>query len=206
MGSLMVPIVLLVIMLIGGAVFFVVIKRQEKKASIHNDKINLKTEKKVEGLKRKNESVPKEDIFKFMEFEKIIDDMIVQNKGTKFTMVIKCKGINYDLMSEVEQLSVEEGFITFLNTLRFPIQLYVQVQNIDLKKNVKLYNDRVEALKDQFDQANEEYNYAINSLDSSDEDIAIAEYNKRSIQNVMEYASDITKYVERLSLNKNLLQ
>lgn len=67
-------------------------------------------------------------------------------------MVVQCKGINYDLMSEVEQLAVEEGFITFLNTLRYPIQIYVQAQNIDLKKSIKLYSDRVQNLRDEYDE------------------------------------------------------
>ena len=69
--------------------------------------------------------------------------MIIQKKG-KFLMVIECQGINYDLMSDVEQLAVEEGFITFLNTLTSPIQLYVQAQNLDLKGTIKVYKEHVD--------------------------------------------------------------
>ena len=46
-------------------------------------------------------------------------------------------------MSEIEQMAVEEGFIMFLNTLKFPIQLYVQTKSIDLAENVKKYNEKV---------------------------------------------------------------
>lgn len=141
-----------------------------------------------------------------MEFDKILDDMIVQDKENRFTMAIKCKGINYDLMSEVEQLAVEEGFITFLNTIRFPIQLYVQAQNIDLKNSVKIYNDRLTTVREQFDHINTEYNHVLNSLDSTDEEIKNIERERTSIQNVLEYATDIVRYVERLSINKSLLQ
>ena len=65
-------------------------------------------------------------VFNFMEFDKIEDNMIVQKKGKKFLMVVKCQGINYDLMSGVEKNSVEQGFIQYLNTLRTPIQIYIQ--------------------------------------------------------------------------------
>ena len=49
------------------------------------------------------------------EFEKVEDNMIIQKKG-KYLMVLECQGINYDLMSEMEMASVEQGFIEFLNT------------------------------------------------------------------------------------------
>ncbi|MEG0873079.1 MAG: hypothetical protein RSD14_03495, partial [Clostridia bacterium] len=142
MDGVIIPVILMVVLCVFGITFMVVTSRQSKKNSINKDGKgkngengenvnNSKSDKKT-----KKEDIPKEDMFKFMEFDRILDNMIVQNNGSKFTMAVKCKGINYDLMSEVERLSIEEGFITFLNTLRFPIQLYVQAQNIDLKKNV----------------------------------------------------------------------
>ena len=42
-----------------------------------------------------------------MGFDKIEDNMIIQKKGKKFLMIVKCQGINYDLMSGVEKTSVE---------------------------------------------------------------------------------------------------
>ena len=43
-------------------------------------------------------------------------------------MVVECQGINYDLMSQEEKVSVEEGFSQFLNTLKEPVQLYIQTR------------------------------------------------------------------------------
>ncbi len=51
-----------------------------------------------------------------MQFDKIEDNMIVQDKGPKYLMVIECEGINYDLMSQMEKTAVEAGFVQFLNT------------------------------------------------------------------------------------------
>ncbi|MEG1204395.1 MAG: hypothetical protein RSE00_03915, partial [Clostridia bacterium] len=123
MTTVIVPIILLGMLIIFGTVFFLITSSQQKKNSI-----NKKDKQKENSTK---DNIPRKDMFDFMEFDRILDDMIVQENGSKFTMAVKCKGINYDLMSDVERLSVEEGFITLLNTLRFPIQLYVQAQNID---------------------------------------------------------------------------
>lgn len=141
-----------------------------------------------------------------MEFDEISDNMIIQNKGTRYTMMIQCKGINYDLMSDVEQLSVEEGFITFLNTLTSPIQLYVQAQNLDLKGTIKVYKQHVDKIKEEFENVNQEYNRVNEAFDSTKEEISNIEKERNKTLNVYEYASDIVNYVERISLNKSLLQ
>ncbi len=203
--SVLIPVILLIVLLVFGVFFMVSISKQN---SSTKDSKNLQSDNNKKNVKNESQKteVMKEDVFKFMEFDRILDSMIVQNNGQKYTMVIKCKGINYDLMSENEQLAVEEGFITFLNTLRFPIQLYVQAQNIDLKKTISKYNENLQGILTEYDQITNEYNQTINSLDATKEDIKKAEYNKKSVQNVLEYATDIVKYVERLSVNKSLLQ
>ena len=141
-----------------------------------------------------------------MEFDKILNNMIVQNGGSRFTMAIKCKGINYDLMSEVEQLSVEEGFITFLNTLKYPIQLYVQAQNVDLKKVIEKYKENIIPYQEKFDEINKEYAKIASSFDVDEKRLNRITKERDSITNVYEYANDMINYVEHMSGNKNLLQ
>ena len=85
----------------------------------------------------------KHDVMKFMEFDKIEDDMIIQENGNKFVMVLRCQGINYDLMSETEMLAVEEGFSNFLNTLKYPIQLYVQARSLNLEESINSYKEKI---------------------------------------------------------------
>ncbi len=204
MESLIFPLILLVILAIFAIVFFVVTKKQEKGALANANKNNNK--KNTTNTKSNSDGVKKEDVFKFLEFDRILDDMIVQNNGTKFTMAIKCKGINYDLMSDVEQISVEEGFITFLNTLRYPIQLYVQAQNVDLKGAINKYKQNIGGIVSEFQRVDEEYNKIVDSFDSSEDEINKVESERNKVLNVYEYAADIINYVERLSLNKSLLQ
>ena len=159
------------------------------------------------SVKEKNDKgIARKDIFNFMEFDKIADNMIIQEKGNKFTMVIQCKGINYDLMSEVEQMAVEEGFITFLNTLKYPIQLYVQARAIDLKQSMNIYKQSLDVLQEQYKSADDEYSKLANSLDANYTKIKEAKMEREKKAHILDYAQDITKYVERISLNKHILQ
>lgn len=202
------PIVMLVLLGGFGVAFFVITKKQQKATSVIENNTKTTSSNKSNSNKKENKTntIPKEDVFKFMEFDKIMDNMIIQNKGTKFTMIVQCKGINYDLMSDVEQLSIEEGFITFLNTLRYPIQLYVQAQNLDLKGTIKVYKENISHVKEDFETANEEYNKVNEAFDSTKDEINKVKNKRNKILNVYEYANDIVNYVERISLNKSLLQ
>lgn len=202
-GSIIVPVVMLVILGAFGIFMFVFTKKQEKKEQ-GND--NAKSKSSSDNKKSNTKELKKEDVFNFMEFDEISDNMIIQNKGTKYTMMIQCKGINYDLMSDVEQLAVEEGFITFLNTLTAPIQLYVQAQNLDLKGTIKVYKEHVDKIRNEFEVINSEYNKINEAFDSTQDEINRIEKERNKTLNVYEYASDIVNYVERISLNKSLLQ
>lgn len=206
LSSLAFPAILLGVLLIFGVVFMIITKKQHSKASINSENKNSNNSEKTNNTKNSNTNVQKEDVFNFLEFDRILDNMIVQNDGTKFTMAIKCKGINYDLMSDMEQIAVEEGFITFLNTLRYPIQLYVQAQNIDLKSAINKYRENIKGIEEEFETVNKEYNDIQEQFDAKKEDIKKIENNRTKILNVYEYANDIVNYVERLSLNKSLLQ
>lgn len=200
MGSSAFSLVLLGILGIFGVVFYFVNK---KRMGTETPSSNQKTTGKEN---EKTSEVRKEDVFNFMEFDKIQDDMIVQNKGQKYTMAIKCKGINYDLMSDVEQMAVEEGFITFLNTLKYPIQLYVQAQNIDLKGAINTYKENISGIKQDFEDRDSEYTKVVEAFDSTQDEIDEAAQKREEVLNVYEYANDIISYVERMSMNKNLLQ
>lgn len=154
----------------------------------------------------KKAEIQRKDIFKFIEFDKIVDDMIMQEKESKYTMVIQCKGINYDLMSEIEQIAVEEGFITFLNTLKSPIQIYVQARAINLKTSLDMYKGKVDDINQKFAESTEKLKKLSDNINVSDNELREAQLQREKFSNIAEYAQDITRYVEKLSLNKHMLQ
>lgn len=62
----------------------------------------------------------------------IRDGIVIMNDGT-FRAVIMCKSINFDLMSPQEREAVEFSFQGFLNSLYFPVQIFIRSQKVDLR-------------------------------------------------------------------------
>ncbi len=211
----------LILVGILGAIFAVILfgkkdDKNSKKSEIDNTN-NVKQDTSLTSksselngrkqvLQKNDKNIPRKDMFDFMEFDRIADNMIIQNKESRYTMVIQCKGINYDLMSEIEQMSIEEGFITFLNTLKFPIQLYVQARAVDLKKSMDIYKNSVSELESQFKIADEEYKAASNEINMDFQKVKNAKNERDRFAHILDYAQDITRYVEKISLNKHVLQ
>lgn len=201
--------IILIIGLVAGGIAFLVMSMGKKKTDTKNEKGKKNEEDAITDgtIKRKSgKEVPRKDVIDFMEFDRIVDNMILQEHESKYTMVLQCKGINYDLMSDIEQLAIEEGFIVFLNTLKFPVQLYVQARAIDLKKSMNIYQDSVDEIVNKFNAADENYKALINEIDVDFNRVAAAKEERDRYANILEYAQDITRYVERISLNKNILQ
>lgn len=167
---------------------------------------NEKQKNKQGAVERNSKHVVQRDMNEFIKFDKIANDMIYQNDGERYTMAIQCKGINYYLMSEIEQMSIEEGFIMFLNTLKFPIQIYVQTKSIDLSKNIKGYHEKVEGFLEKQNEATARYVEVEDDVDATQDQVDYLKREKIKYTNIAEYAYDITKYVERLALNKYMLQ
>lgn len=201
--------IILLIGLVAGGIAFLVMSLSKKKTE-KKSKDSKKSEEEVitDGtVKRKTgKEIPRKNVLDFMEFDRIVDNMILQENESKYTMVLQCKGINYDLMSDIEQLAIEEGFIVFLNTLKFPVQLYVQARAIDLKKSMDIYQQSVDDIVMKYNDAQEAYKALTNDIDVDFNRIAVAKEQRDRYANILEYAQDITRYVERISLNKNILQ
>lgn len=182
-------------------IVFVVLKIKSSKPK--NKKIQKSSAQK--GQAPGSQSYNKQSIFKFMEFDKINDNMIVQNDGKRFLMVIECQGINYDLMSGLEKNSVEQGFLQFLNTLRYPIQIYVQTRTVNLTKSITTYKDRIEEISKQYVNKQMEYNQKARSGQYTRDELDRERFELTRQRNLYEYGLDIVNNTERMSLNRNIL-
>lgn len=67
-----------------------------------------------------------------LQIGEIRDGIVIMNDGT-FRAVIMCKSINFDLMSPQEREAVEFSFQGFLNSLYFPIQIFIRSQKVDIR-------------------------------------------------------------------------
>lgn len=196
----LIVLIAIVAALVGAMITFVI---QGKKGTVQQLENNSKKEQERYAAKKE---LPKEDVKAFMEFDEIEDDMIIQENGNRFVMVLKCMGINYDLMSETEMLAVEEGFGNFLNTLKYPIQLYVQARSLDLDEGISVYRNRLELLNNEY----QKYMDAVSRTKANGKATAAQkqqmEFELRKKRTLLDYGADIVKYIERMSLNRNILQ
>lgn len=178
------------------------------KSREHKEKKAIKQQEENIKLKAKTlttQKYTKESIFKFMEFDKIDDNMILQKGGKRFLMVIECQGVNYDLMSGLEKNSVEQGFLQFLNTLRYPIQIYVQTRTVNLGSSINTYKERVDTISKEYAAKQMEYNQKLRSGQFTESDLNKEKYELIRQRNLYEYGVDIIRNTERMSLNKNIL-
>ena len=199
--------VFMVCILVILCIIFIYLKLKKDNLN-KNKKKNLdsKTNEQVATNKGNTaKSYNKQSIFKFMDFDKIQDNMIVQKDGKRFLMVIECQGINYDLMSGLEKNSVEQGFLQFLNTLRYPIQIYVQTRTVNLSNSIHTYKDKVSEISKDLVNKQMEYNQKVRSGQYDAKELQKEKYEIVRQKNLYEYGVDIVNNTERMSLNKNIL-
>lgn len=87
------------------------IKKQEEETLIKNDENKGNVVKTVAYLNRSS-------LYDFMEFDEIKDGMIIRKNREQYVMVVRCRGVNYDLMSEEEKNAVEARICSILKYIK----------------------------------------------------------------------------------------
>lgn len=77
-----------------------------------------------------------------LQIAEIRENMVVMRDGS-FRAVVACKSINFDLMSSREREGVEYSYQNFLNSLYFPVQIFIRSQRVDIAP----YLDRLSAMR-----------------------------------------------------------
>lgn len=190
---------IIAIMILAFVYWYMSYKRKNEKVE------NIKTEVENKTEKTKS-SYTKLSIYDFMQFDKIEDNMIVQNNGSRYLMIIECDGINYDLMSEVEKTAVEAGFVQFLNTLRNQIQLYIQMKTVNISNSINNYNARLDKIKRELEQKENKYESlkGAQNVDKKEKQDLLLEINR--LKNLYEYGVDVVSNIDKISKNKNVLR
>lgn len=172
---------------------------------VYKSKVNTeKREKEIKTANKEFNGIQRETTEKILDFDEVRDDMIIRKNGQQYVMVVQCKGINYDLLSEAEKESVERGFVEFLNTIRFPIQLYVQTRSLNLRKTIDAYREKVNVIAEEIKSLQKqkvEYERMGNQ-----KQVDMLNFEIRRKENVLEYGQDISNYIGRMSFNQNVLQ
>lgn len=187
-------------------VVYIVVSHKNRASKKEKQNDNQSHSKNSDIVKSKNVgTVGPLSIYDFMEFENIQDNMIIQKEHFKYIMVVECQGVNYDLMSGMEKTGVEEGFLQFLNTLRHPVQLYVQTRTINLESSINTYKAKVNEIEAELFKKRQEYAVARDNPDIPDSEKQKMFFALVKQTNLYEYGKDIIADTEKMSLNKNIL-
>lgn len=196
-------VVILILILILAFIAVLLIFKMRKSKEPQNTQIKTETPtQRTNLITRDGKEI--DSIYRFMEFDSVQDNMIVRKGRKQYVMVIECKGINYDLLSEDEKNAVEAGFVEFLNTLRFSIQLYVQTRALNFTDLITEYNKRIDDVESQIGRLNAQIELA--KRNGNKEQEAKLGFERRRKQNILEYSESITDYTAKLSESKNILQ
>ena len=204
-------IVMVVVLFALIIVYVVLALKNRAKEQIKQEKNDLNIKPKhVEDKKqlKSTKAKPaynKRSIFDFMEFDNVQDNMIIQKNGRRFLAVVECLGVNYDLMSKMEKNAVEEGFQQFLNTLRHPIQIYIQTRTMNLEQSIGTYKEKVSLIEENYNKTLREYRRMQETGAYSQEDLNKENFEVVRNRNLLEYGKDIISNIEKMSLNKNVL-
>lgn len=200
--NLILALILLLILVLAGVAVILIFKYRSQKEATNNEGDTKIKKSDVPLITRDGKGI--DSIYKFMEFDKIIDSMIIRKNYKQYVMVLECKGINYDLLSEEDKNAVELGFIEMLNTLRFPIQLYIQTRTLNLTDILSEYKKRTDDMQDQINRLNYQISQARSKGDQ--EMYTRLQLEKQRKQNILEYGQSIEQYTERISEGRNILQ
>ncbi len=74
---------------------------------------------------------------KFIEIENIIDN-IVFFSGQHAALIIEITATNFSLLSKEEQGAKVSSYVSFLNSLSFPVQIFIRNKQLDISSYVKL--------------------------------------------------------------------
>lgn len=198
--STILGIIIVAIIILGGTLIFVLMKRKNK-ANVIADENNQDTSSKDKGS-TKLQNI--ESMEKFLDFDEVVDNMIVRKGRKQYLMIVECKGINYDLLGEEEKIAVENGFVQFLNTLKGPIQLYVQTTTLNLRDIVEKYRTKVAEIAEEIQKL--DIQLQKEKQKGNDKVVKRIEFDRRRKMNVLDYGTDISEYVARMSQNRNVLR
>lgn len=193
--------VIVILLMILAFVYF----RMEARDKKGKDSKELKDRENTPKKPSKNKQYTVDSIMNFMEFDKIEDNMIVQNNGKKYVMVVECQGVNYDLMSEEEKVSVEEGFLQFLNTLTGPVQIYTQTRTINMSSSIQSYKEKVDEIEAAYNKQKAKYEELVKRGNVPNDQLKKEYYELVKQRNLCEYGKDIIFNTEKMSLNRNIL-
>lgn len=128
-------------------------------------------------------------------FEDIKDGMIILG-GHKYRAIIECSSTNYNLKTDAEKEIIELSFQRFVNSLTFPITMYIQTQTIDNSEMMESLKIELEKTVAEYPNLLEYANQYYDDLDSISERIGNNKKKKKYIVIPYEESANLEKLTD----------
>lgn len=136
--ALIVGIIVLVILMVAKPDIFSKSKNANGKVISAEDMVTQETQTEMVGDTK--------DFIPVIEF----DDYSMDFGNHNYRAIVEVSSVNYALMSQMEQDMIEIGYHSFLNSLRFPIEIYVQTREFDKDFMVDNLKNEIKRTKRRF--------------------------------------------------------
>ena len=83
----------------------------------------------------------------YLDFDDIVDDMVVMNKHRRFVAAIKCNGYDYHSASSAQQTATMSGYMEFLRTITSPVTYRQYFVRMSMEHTQSMNNKRYEELE-----------------------------------------------------------
>lgn len=155
---------------------------------------------------KKIDSSAKEDIKTAQEFL-IFDDIadsVIDLGGFQYRAIIEVSSVNYNLRTEREQEVIELSFQRFLNSLTYPITLFVQTRTIDSERILSVLRKDMGVVLNEYPELEEYANVYYENIADLNNQIGNNKEKKKYIIVHYDEAIKLTNYSDEEKYNESV--
>ena len=134
-----------------------------------------------------------------LDFDRIINNMIVRDNGSLCSQVILCSGINLDSMSDMEKASIEQAFIGLFNNISFPLQIHIQTRALKYQDYSPICDQKIDYLEKRFKELVNDFNKLRKTPHESKHNLNTLLPQIQRRQKLFEYAKNLKQQMERVN-------
>ena len=132
------------------------------------------------------------------------DPSLIVKDNNEYAGILEVYGVNYNLLSSRERLTLEEVFQSMINGIDYPVQLFIQSRRIDIENYRNIYNNRLDELADRLKQERNKLSLQLGKGDQ--EEIFDIENNIFRLENQIEYGKQVIEFIDNFASYSSILE
>lgn len=204
--------IIFTIILLGFIVFVFILDGDKSKIPTKKNKKNNKKNKGADNSSKANnvhgkntyKTQDKINIQKIKSIGDGEDPSLIVKDNNEYAGILEVYGVNYNLLSSRERLTLEEVFQSMINGIDYPVQLFIQSRRIDIENYRNIYNNRLDELADRLKQERNKLSLQLGKGDQ--EEIFDIENNIFRLENQIEYGKQVIEFIDNFASYSSILE